>query len=219
MIHALTPDLRDPLLLAEASLPALQEVLKLHRGEVKLTYDPTLKEPIRIRPILGTMLDTVEARNGLMDMIGTLNSASAPFHVSFLKAHVREQGREPYPLDLIRVAAGLQLFLLRAQHHSELIGDTIEVDISLSLPKDEAKDVRAYVDCRLAGGESADRGKQQALEQYDAAVQAYWSRLCRTDLGCWAIESGISEFRMTARVLVDPREALSAIGLSRPAVA
>src|SRR3546814_1427035 len=122
-----------------------------------------------------------------------------------------------YPLDLMRTAAGLQLFFLRAQHHNALIGDTIEVDVSLSMPTGEAREARAYVDCRLAGDKSADCGKQQALEEYYAAVQAYWSRLCRADLGCWALESGISEFRMSARVLVDPRKALSAIGLSRPA--
>src|SRR3546814_6430719 len=85
------------------------------------------------------------------------------------------------------------------------------------MPKGDAKDILANVDCRLAGDKSADQGKQRALEEYYAAVQAYWSRLCRTDLGCWALDSGISEFRMTARMLVDPREALSAIGLSRPA--
>ncbi|MEO3429605.1 hypothetical protein AAFN88_12140 [Pelagibius sp. CAU 1746] len=219
MFHALTPNLGDPLLLAEASLPALQEVLGIHRGEAKVTYDPTLKNPVRIRPAPGTILDAEEARNRLSEMIGTLSTAAAPFEVSFLKARVRQANREPYPLDLMRVAAGLQLFFLRAQHHNELIGDTLEVDVSLSMPKGDAKDVRAYVDCRLAGDKSADREKQQALEEYYAAVQAYWSRLCRTDLGCWALESGIGEFRMTARVLVDPREALSAIGLSRPAAA
>ncbi len=219
MIHTLTPDLGNPLLLSEATLPALQEVLKLHRGEAKLTYDPTLKNPVRIRPASGTTLDAEEARVRLSDMIETLSTAAAPFRVSFLKARVSQSNREPFPLDLMRVSAGLQLFFLCAQHHNELIGDTLEVDVSLSMPKGDAKDGRAYVDCRLAGDKSAEREKQQALEEYYAAVQAYWSRLCRTDLGCWALESGISEFRMTARVLVDPREALSAIGLSRPAVA
>src|SRR3546814_9349105 len=95
----------------------------------------------------------------------------------------------------MRVAASLQLFFLRAQHHNELIGDTLEVDVSLSMPKGDAKDILANVDCRLAGDKSADQGKQRALEEYYAAVQAYWSRLCRTDLGCWALDSGISEFR------------------------
>src|SRR3546814_3618265 len=93
----------------------------------------------------------------------------------------------------MRTAAGLQLFFLRAQHHNALIGDTIEVDVSLSMPTGEAREARAYVDCRLAGDKSADCGKQQALEEYYAAVQAYWSRLCRADLGCWALESRSEE--------------------------
>src|SRR3546814_7908724 len=76
----------------------------------------------------------------------------------------------------MRVAASLQLFFLRAQHHNELIGDTLEVDVSLSMPKGDAKDILANVDCRLAGDKSADQGKQRALEEYYAAVQAYWSR-------------------------------------------
>src|SRR3546814_11941898 len=79
MIHALTPDLGDPLLLAEATLPALQEVLEFDRGEAKLTYDPTLKNPIRIRPASGTTFDTEGARNRLADMIETLSTAGAPF--------------------------------------------------------------------------------------------------------------------------------------------
>src|SRR3546814_422810 len=125
MIHALTPDLGDPLLLAEATLPALQEVLKLHRGEAKLTYDPTLKNSIRIRPASGTTMDVEEARNRLSEMIETLSTAAAPFEVSFLKARVRHTSREPYPLDLMRTAAGLQLFFLRAQHPNRIIGDKI----------------------------------------------------------------------------------------------
>src|SRR3546814_1250746 len=79
-------------------------------------------------------------------MIETLSTAAAPFEVSFLKARVRHTSREPYPLDLMRTAAGLQLFFLRAQHHNALIGDTIEVDVSLSMPTGEAREARAYVD-------------------------------------------------------------------------
>src|SRR3546814_4820357 len=71
-------------------------------------------------------MDVEEARNRLSEMIETLSTAAAPFEVSFLKARVRHTSREPYPLDLMRTAAGLQLFFLRAQHHNALIGDTIE---------------------------------------------------------------------------------------------
>src|SRR3546814_13102580 len=115
MIHALTPDLGDPLLLAEATLPALQEVLKLHRGEAKLTYDPTLKNSVRIRPASGTTMDVEEARNSLSEMIETLSTAEAPFEVSFLNARVRHTSREPSPLDLLRTADGLPLFFLLSQ--------------------------------------------------------------------------------------------------------
>src|SRR3546814_12802625 len=120
MIHALTHDIGDPLLLAEATLPALQEVLEFDRGEAKLTYDPTLKNPIRIRPASGTTFDTDGARNRLADMIETLRTAGAPFQVSFLKARVRQLSREPYPLALIRVAARLPLFFLRSSHPHQL---------------------------------------------------------------------------------------------------
>src|SRR3546814_11432619 len=91
-------------------------------------------------------------------MIETLSTAAAPFEVSFLKARVRHTSREPYPLDLMRTAAGLQLFFLRAQHHNALIGDTIEVDVSFSMPTGEASDARAYVACRLACDASDDCG-------------------------------------------------------------
>src|SRR3546814_12523764 len=102
----------------------------------------------------------------------------------------------------MRVAASLQLFFLRAQHHNELIGDTLEVDVSLSMPKGDAKDILANVDCRMAGDQSADQGKQGALEKYYATVQATWLRLCRIVLGCLAMDSAISEFRNTARMLI-----------------
>src|SRR3546814_13626215 len=108
----------------------------------------------------------------------------------------------------MRTAAGLQLFFLRAQHHNALIGDTIEVDVSLSMPTGEAREARASVDCRLAGDKSADCGKQQALEEYYAAVRAYWSRLCRAHLGCSALASGFSAFLIFSRVLCDPRKPL-----------
>src|SRR3546814_18136138 len=112
MIHALTPDLGDPLLLAEATLPALQEVLKLHRGEAKLTYDPTLKNSVRIRPASGTTMDVEEARNRLSEMIETLSTAEEPFQVSFLTARGRQPRRDPYPPDLTCPADGPQPFFL-----------------------------------------------------------------------------------------------------------
>src|SRR3546814_3067038 len=96
MIHALTPDLGDPLLLAEATLPALQEVLEFDRGEAKLTYDPTLKNPIRIRPASVTTFDTEAARNRLADMIETIITSEAPFQVSFMTARIRPIRREKW---------------------------------------------------------------------------------------------------------------------------
>src|SRR3546814_15270396 len=103
MIHALTPDLGDPLLLAEATLPALQEVLEFDRGEAKLTYDPTLKNPIRIRPASGTTFDTEGARNRLADMIETLRTAGAPLPVACLKARGRTTSRVPLHPQLLKV--------------------------------------------------------------------------------------------------------------------
>lgn len=217
MIHAFTPGLGGPLFLVDATLPALREVLGVHRGEAKLTFGPTLKARIRIRPTPGTTFDTEVAGNRLTDMIETLSAASTPFQVSLLKAWVRQANRETRPLDLMRFAAGLQLCFLRAQHHNERIGDTLEVDVSLSMPKVGEQDAHACVDCRLSCNSSAERRKRPALEEYDAAVRTYWSRLCRTDLSCWALDSGVCELQMSAKILVDPREALSAIGLSRTA--
>src|SRR3546814_19536858 len=94
-------------------------------------------------------MDVEEARNRLSEMIETLSTAAAPSEVSFLKARVRHTSREPYPLDLMRTAAGLQLFFLRAQHHNALIGDTIEVAVSLSMPTGEAREARRSEERRV----------------------------------------------------------------------
>src|SRR3546814_20304499 len=103
MIHALTPDLGDPLLLAEATLPALQEVLEFDRGEAKLTYDPTLKNLIRIRPASGTTFDTEGARNRLAVIIATLSTAGAPFQVSFFTARVSQTNALPFHIAFLGV--------------------------------------------------------------------------------------------------------------------
>src|SRR3546814_16912900 len=96
-------------------------------------------------------MDVEEARNRLSEMIETLSTAAAPFEVSFLKARVRHTSREPYPLDLMRTAAGLQLFFLRDTPPHALIGAPIAVDAPLSMPTDKSKEASTYVDYRLPG--------------------------------------------------------------------
>src|SRR3546814_17896754 len=85
MIHALTPDLGDRLLLAEATLPALQEVLEFDRGEAKLTYDPTLTNQIRIRPASGTTFDTEGDRTSLAGQKQTHSNAGGRLQIHDLE--------------------------------------------------------------------------------------------------------------------------------------
>lgn len=217
MIHPLTPDLTDPNLCADVALPSLQKAFNLQQGEIRLTFDPTLREPVRIRPTPDTLFDVEAGKDRFVDMLETLSTAAAPFVVSFLKAQVRQCGYEPCPLDLMTVVSGLRLIYLRAQNQQALLGDIVEVVLSLTMPKDDEQDVIARVDCNLVGHDSVDRRKRQAVEEYCTAVRACWARLCRTEVGCWALDSGMREFRLTARIFVDPRQALAALGHPRAA--
>jgi hypothetical protein len=210
MYNVLTPDLCDPLLLAESTVPPIHEVVGLQEGEIKVTYDPTLKRPVRIKPSDDAVFNAEDARRRVAEMVETLNDAGPPFSVSFMKAKVRRPSSQPYPLDLMMTVAGLQLFYLRAQSCIDLVGETIQVLVSLSMPSDGRGPVRAEVNCYLAG--DLPGAKEQALQEYHAAVQPFWARLAKTVLGYWALDNGVTEFRLTANILVDPREAMSAIG-------
>lgn len=212
MYNALTPDLSDPFILADTTLPALHEAVGLKRGELKVTYDPTLKNAIRIKPSEGAVFDIEHAKRRVADLIEIVDDAATPFTVSFLKARVHLPGEQPYPFDLMLFVASLQLFYLKAQAFTELFEETLQVVVSLTMPSVGEQELRADVDCCLANGASVDPEKDLAVKEYYAAVQPLWSRLARTVIGCWARDAGVTEFRLSAQILVDSREAMSAIG-------
>ena len=212
MLHPLTPDLCDPLLLAESTLPSFAEVVGLRKGTLKITYDPTIARPIRVRPSEGAIFDACRAKSRVGDMIDILNDTAQPFSLSFLKARVHLAAEDAYQLDLMRFASSLQLFFLRAQACTDLFGDTIQVVVSFSMPSKDEVEPHVATICDLSGDGPPDPKKEEALKEYRAAVAPFWRRIGRTVVACWAQDNGISELRLTANILVDPREAMSAIG-------
>ena len=213
MFHPSTPDLCDPLLLSEVTVPALYEAAGLEKGELKITYDPTLiQRPLRIRPSDGAVFDKDSANRRVSELIEMIDDVSPPFQVSFLKAAVRRPDVQPWPLDAMTTASALQLFFLRAQACQALIGETLQVVASLSFPKDNGGKVRAVVDVYLPGEGRAPSAQTAEIHEYCGAVQAFWNRLASTVLGHWCRDNGVSELRLTAEILVDPKEAMAAIG-------
>src|SRR5690606_2518819 len=97
MFNDLTPDLIDPLLLAQASVPPLHTVIGLRKGEVTLTVDPSIRKPVRIKSE-GFVAYEHTAQRKVEDLVDTLNRVFAPFEISFLKADVRVDD-SIWPLD------------------------------------------------------------------------------------------------------------------------
>lgn len=213
MFHDLTPDLTDPMLLAETTVPSIYEAAGLKRGELKVTYDVTLpQKQLRIKASDGAVYDTATAKRRIAELIETLDDALPPFRVAFLKSHVRRPSVQPWPMDLMTTVAGLQLFYLRAQACNALFGQTIQVSVSISMPKYSGDKISAEVHCHLPGEGQAAPEETAALQEYAAAVQVFWNRLATTVVGHWAMDNGVSEFRLVADILVDPRQAMVAIG-------
>jgi hypothetical protein len=201
------------MLLADVTVPSLYKAAGLERGELRITYDPTLLQgALRIKAGQGAVYDADGAKGRVSDLIEQINDALPPFRVSFLKADVRRPEIEPWPLDLMTAVSGLQLFYLRAQACNELFREVLHVVVSLTMPKISGGKVRAQVDCYLPGDGDATAVQTAALQEYCAAVQAFWNRLAATVIGHWSLDNGISELRLTADILVDPRQAMAAIG-------
>src|SRR3546814_6615991 len=99
MLQYLTPDLVDPMLLAETSPPSLYQAIGLKKGDVTLTVDPSLRKAIRIRSD-GFAAYSHTAQRNVEDLVRTLNACFAPFSVEFLKANVRADA-SIWPLDLM----------------------------------------------------------------------------------------------------------------------
>lgn len=110
----------------------------------------------------------------------------------------------------------LQLMYLRAQNCIDLTGHVVMLELSVSLSADSNGKLRPSVICGLQGFDGRDREKLGALNEYQAAVQALWSRLVQNSLGHWLRDNGVREFRLAGEVLVDPREAMAAIGQPVP---
>lgn len=213
MFHHLTPDLPDPLLLAEATVPSIYEAAGLERGEIKITYDASLlRKPLRIKASEYAVYNTQDCKRRVGELIEQLDDAMPPFRVAFLKADVRRPTTQPWPLDLMTAVAGLQLFYLRAQSFNELIGQNLQVVASISLPKVSGGKVRAQVDVYLPGEGKAPPEQTAAIQEYCAAVQVFWNRLATTVIGHWAMDNGVTELRLIADIRVDPRQAMAAIG-------
>jgi len=201
------------MLLADVTVPALYKAAGLKRGELRITYDPTLHHgSLRIKAGEGAVYDTDGAKQRVTDLVEQINDALPPFRASFLKADVRRPKVEPWPLDLMTAVSGLQLFYLRAQACIDLIGETLEVVVSLSVPKNSGAELRAQVDCYLLGTGNATPAQLAALQEYGAAVRAFWNRLAQTVIGIWCLDNGITELRLMADIMVDPRQAMAAIG-------
>lgn len=211
MFHDLTPDLVDPMLLAETNLPSLHEVIGLKKGDVTLTVDPTIRKPIRIRSD-GFSAYGHTAQRDVEDMVLTLNACFAPFSVGFLKANVRAD-HSIWPLDLMTSVSTLQLMYLRAQNCIELTGHVVMLDLSVT---DADGKLRPSVICAVQGFDGEDRVKLGAMAEYQAAVQALWSRLVQNSLGHWLRDNGVREFRLAGEFLIDPRQAMAAIGQPVP---
>lgn len=213
MIHPLTPDLCDPFSLAEVTVPALYKAAGLEKGELTISYDPTLnKRPLRLKPSNDAVFDKDSATRRVGELIEMIDDAAPPFRVGFLKAHVRRPTAEPWPLDLVNTVTALQLFFLSAQSCRELIGETLQVVASLSIPKGSVGKVCAVVDVYLPGEGKAPPQQTVAIHEYCAAIQTFWNRLASGIVGHWCKDNGISELRLNADILVDPKQAKIAVG-------
>lgn len=217
MIHDLTPDLIDPMLLAEASVPSLHDVIGLEHGKVALMYDPTIRKPVRIKPD-GIAAYDENAKRKFEDFVELLDGVFRPFRLSFLKAQVRVDD-SIWPLDVMTPMSALQLFYLRAQTCADLTGEIVRVDLSLSRRAGAGRKVHASACCLVDEEAADDPAKAGALLEYQASVQALWSRLAKGVLGNWAADNGVTELRFSGEVLVDSRQAMVAIGQALPEMA
>ncbi|WP_193368033.1 hypothetical protein [Pelagibius marinus] len=213
MFHDLTPILVDPMLLAETIVPSIYQAAGLERGELKVTYDATLQsKPLRIQASEDAIYEKGAGKRRIEDVFQLLDDTLSPFKVAFMKADVRQPALQPWPIDLVSAVAGMQMFYLRAQSCSDLLGETLDVVVSISLPMDGVAKVRAQVDVYLRGEGKAAPEQTAALQEYTAAVQVFWNRLASTVFGHWARDNGVSELRLAAEILVDPRQAKAAVG-------
>ncbi len=214
MIHDHTPDLIDPMLLAEATVPSLHDVIGLEHGKVALMYDPTIRKPVRIKPV-GVAAYDENAKRKFEDFVDTLDGVLRPFRLSFLKAQVRVD-ESIWPLDVMTPMSTLQLFYLRAQTCTDLIGETLRVDLSISRPAGTGQKVHATASCSVSEEAADDSAKAGALLEYQASVLALWSRMAKGVLGNWVADNGVAELRFSGEILVNPRQAMAAIGQLLP---
>jgi hypothetical protein len=210
-------DLVKPETLAETHLPSLHQAVGLKNGEVTLTVDPTIRKPIRIKSD-GSAVYSPTALRDVEDLMLTLNEAFAPFSVEFLKAKVRMDD-SVWPIDLVRCVSTLQMMYLRAQQCTDLLGQSILIELSVSHPAGSGKQPEPSVIFGLMGAAAQEPMNRSSCEEYCRAVRSLWSMLVRTCLNQWIRENGVSEFRLAGEILVDPAVAMAAIGEPLPQTA
>lgn len=209
-------DLVKPEALAETHLPSLHQAVGLKNGEVTLTVDPTIRKPIRIKSD-GSAVYSPTALRDVEDLMLTLNEAFAPFSVEFLKAKVRMDD-SVWPIDLVRCVSTLQMMYLRAQQCTDLLGQSILIELSVSHPAGSGNQPEPSVIFGRMGA-AALESRNRGYEHYCAAVRSLWSQLVKTSLSQWVRENGITEFRLAGEILVDPAVAMAATGEPLPQTA
>jgi len=214
MFCDLIPDLLDPMLLAEATVPPLHQAIGLEQGTATLMYDPTIQRPIRIKPDGAAKCDE-KRKQKFEDLVDTLDGVLTPFRLAFLRARVRAD-ESIWPLEVMTTMSTMQLVYLRAQTCIDLVGEVIRVDLSISRPAGTGQKVHTSASCSVSEEAGDDCAKAGVFLEYQAAVQALWSRQAKGGLGHWCAENGVSELRFTGEILVDPRQAMTAIGQPLP---
>lgn len=186
-----------------AVVPALQYLTGPDRGQLRLTYDPSLQRALRI----GASADAVhraDARQQFAALVELLNADLQPFQIRFLKALVNPISGRPPALKLGSLAAILQVIAMQAQDEPDLCGKELQLVASLR-----------RIDFRLGDGfmsdfrvasfstHSGDRVDGSADTTFATACNALWAEATKGVIGPWAQESGVTDLVVEARLEID----------------
>jgi hypothetical protein len=188
-------------------LSSLRDTIMPEDGTVSLTYDRTIRKPLRLRATDGTKLDDFTHTRAAA-VLHTLSASMAPIDLQYLRARFSygDPDGTSYALFQSAIQSIPRVFTWAANERRELDGIPLQVRAGLTRPTGAAPgDFEADFQAGAQQADLAAGAQHQALHTFAKQGLTLWRSIVANVVGPWALDSGVTDMRFSGSITADGR--------------